>query len=164
MASKPVFIIVGAAVLLAGCSSSYADRKKANAHLENICPEAPVQRALAARAQIDRLKPGISTVKELKPLGKPTKELHLWRPDEPLMHVVFYPLGYSSCPWVSNSPNFIPVIIQNRKILGYGIETLRTLQDQGWALGWYRAGVFRAEFETIPWAWQSYNYSYLPRR
>lgn len=177
------FSLLAAAVLVSGCSSmlgpfagSYKFKRDSAAQ---GCPPASVAQITQTRARLNLLQPGITPVRELKFLGKPLRTMVLARAGQEDLLVNFYPLGLESCAWVADSANHLPVIIQNHPkgvVLGYGMDTLMTLHAQGWELGtrgrmvgsrligsWWGQR-WQGEFVPTPWPWQSYGYSYLPRR
>lgn len=158
------FLLLGLVGLLAACSSTSSDLK--NMHSSSAaCETKSVRQAVNTRFMVERLQVGTPVGKQLKTLGKPVRSMALSHANEPMMEVKFYPMGGQNCPWMLSSDNFMPVITQGGKLMGYGTDTLHTLQNQGWQLltpksGWWG----RKSYTPTAWAWQSYDYSYLPRR
>ncbi len=156
------------AVSLAGCAS-HASRKasKDRAAIAAACPAKAVAATKATRAFLTSLTPGRTPARALSKGPKPIKSIALIRPHEPTLQVYFYYAAVPNCPWfAADNPN-VPVIVETTKhglVLGYGRETLQTLQAQGWMLAeredrW----LGRDAYHPTAWPWQAWDYRYLPR-
>jgi hypothetical protein len=166
-------MLLASVFLLAGCSALTGPYKFKRESAGMGCPPAEIQRITNTRARLALIQPGQTRQRELKFLGQPMRSLTLARAGQHDLQVAFYPLSLPTCRWVNDGPNYFPVISQQGReglVLGTGQATLMELHAQGWELGtrrgamrgilWQRGGTF----EPTPWPWQSYNYSYLPRR
>jgi hypothetical protein len=163
-----------AAALLAGCSALTGPYKFKRESAGMGCPPSEIERIANTRARLGLIQPGATQAKELKFLGTPIRTLTLARAEQADLAVAFYPLSLETCRWVNNGPNYFPIIMQQGReglVLGTGQATLMELHAQGWEIGTrrsFRAGWWgyspQSIFEPTPWPWQSYNYSYLPRR
>lgn len=162
---------------LAGCSSIpnplRGPTALQRASVQSGCPPHEIKRMIQLRTNLKSIQPGVTPAGATRSLGKPLRTVVLARQGQRDLLVAFYPMGMASCPWLADSAPFMPVVMeQGRKgvVLGYGNETLQTLHAQGWELGYRhtrRGGLFGKDSQTFtatPWPWQSYGYSYLPKR
>jgi hypothetical protein len=170
---KFAFLCLAAAAFLTGCSALTGPYKFKRESAGMGCPPSEVQRIANTRARLGLIQPGATQAKELKFLGAPIRTLTLARAGQADLAVAFYPLSLETCRWVNNGPNYFPIIMQPGReglVLGTGQATLMELHAQGWELGTRRlamGGIFNQNvgtFEPTPWPWQSYDYTYLPRR
>jgi hypothetical protein len=167
LATKHWLAVGCVGLLLAGCGGNRIAKQEQEMQART-CESHQVQRAIKTRHTLLHIQPGITSVKKLSNLGKPSYKAALVRAYEPPLAVVFYPLSNPACPWLADGPTYLPVIYNPAKgtvIKGYGIETLKQLQTEGWQLGQMRSR-FMGEplFTPIPWPWQNWDYSYVPRQ
>ncbi len=169
-----IIVVACIGVLLASCGAPFSNYRFKRESTAMGCPPSEITRIANTRARIGLIQPGLTEAHELKFLGQPQRTLTLARAGQADLAVAFYPLSLETCGWVANGPNYLPVISQmgrNGVVLGVGQTTLMELHAQGWELGTrrgFRSGLLsfgqHSMFEPTPWPWQSYDYSYLPRR
>lgn len=157
--------LMGCAVLvLTGCASSTDEQLKA--HAIASCPKQSTQDIVATRQFLDGLIPGQTPTKTLRRGPAPIKSMYLIRAYEPALMVYFYKTSLQGCSWLTDESAHVPVIAETTSpgmVMGIGRDTLQTLQAQGWQLA-YRQGWLHTGYAAIPWPWQTWDYTYLPRQ
>lgn len=123
--------------------------------MDLVCPPKAVRAVQASQKFFEGVEPGKTTVRDLRTVRRTlARRATLARAGDAPVQVWFYQANIPGCPWVAASAEqtYMPVVISGKVVTAYGMDAVRDMLDNGWAV------------KEASWPWQRYDFGYLPAK